>query len=508
MTELPADDLDPRLARLLEELPAQFDPRPGFQGRLETRLVRQLPAISPWWRRPALLPALAASPRAWPVRLAGAMLVLVVLGAAVLVTSPQARAQILRVACYVPGLGIAACNTPGLVALQPATVSANGVTLTVTQLLSSAGQTTLQLEVSGDDAALRKAVSKATVALEDDQGQRYTPTGHLAFRWYSSDLQRGLIYRLDVRFPALDPAVRSVQVQVTAPVPVGTLTAPVTLVPVATAGLPAAQPGSASQTLRGVTVRVVGSYADAQHTDVQLVVQAPSSLGRILGLADCPCFAPVLGSTGPITLLDDQGHLYYQERTGVIQPAAPAPGAAFSEDVLFPALPPGVHSAQLTLPAVVLAQSVGPATVTIPAAGAPRDKPIPLQQRVALGPFAVQVTSAIFEPADCETMNGGTCVPLLRLQVQPGGWQNGRQLLAIQPTLVDGQPVIQGRAIRSYRRDTVGSEEVLDALDIGAALPSQHGPRVSMTIEGTQIAIAGPWQLTIRIAAATPPAGG
>lgn len=508
MTEIPVHDLDPHLARLLEELPAQFDPRPGFQEQLAARLASRLPWVLPWWRRPASLPALATSTHGWPVRLAGALLVLVVLGTAVLATSAQARAQILRVACYVPGLGIAACNTPGLVALQPAVLSANGVTLTVTQLLSSSGQTTLQLELSGDDAALGKAVSKATVTFEDDQGRRYTPTGHLAFRWYSSDLQRGVTYRLDARFPALNPADRSVLVQVTAPAPVGALTVPVTLVPVAAAGLPTAQPGSASQTLRGVTVRVVGSYADVQHTDVQLVVQAPASLGRILGLADCPCFAPMMGSTGPITLLDDQGHLYYQERTGVSQPAAPAPGASFTEDVIFPALPPGVQSAQLTLPAVVLAQTVGPATVTVPAASAPLDEPIPLQQRVALGPFAVQVASAIFEPVDCETMTGGTCVPLLRLQVQPGGWQNGRQLLEIQPTRVDGQPVTQSRHIRSYRRDTVGGDEVLDALDVGAALPSQHGPRVSMTIEGTQIAIAGPWQLPIRIAAVTPPAGG
>ncbi|MDE3076096.1 MAG: hypothetical protein KGJ86_11770, partial [Chloroflexota bacterium] len=136
-------DVDDRLGEILWDLTylgKTVSPSTAFRRHLESAISAQLsgnniparragarhwsfPTFARWWRLPAS--ALAV--------------VTVLLSAAWF--SPQARAQLGWLVCYVPGLGIQACDTTGLVMTVPVSVTRGGQTLTVTDLLSSGGQT-------------------------------------------------------------------------------------------------------------------------------------------------------------------------------------------------------------------------------------------------------------------------------------------------------------------------------------------------------------------------------
>ncbi|HEY3078903.1 MAG TPA: hypothetical protein VGM69_03255 [Chloroflexota bacterium] len=273
----PAAVLDPAAAgaaRDLHALAAASGPRPGFLEALESRLLATpVGAPVPLRRR---IRRLLLAPLA-------ALLVLAVGLAAASAASPVVRAQVERLACFVPGLGIRPCDVPGLIARQPTSVARGGTILTVTHLLSAGGETNVRIEITGLPAPPGGAGRDTRVRLRDPGGREYAArTGtHESGAVREGETGGSTTFSADWTFEALDRSVRAADVLLEAPEPVGSWQVRVPLAPTADTGLTAAGEGGQSVTIGGVTLRVTGVAADAERTALEVVgsAAAPARAG-------------------------------------------------------------------------------------------------------------------------------------------------------------------------------------------------------------------------------------
>lgn len=424
-----------------------------------------------------------------PIRLAGVVvMILLVIGTA-LWASPPARAQLERFACLVPGVGIRGCEAPGLTAVEPVAVSRDGVTLTVTSLLSSDGRTVVRVEIAGVPLAavtndsFNSLVGSAELSLRDTTGKTY-PFGPRNPR------ARGIVpqgpatpgverstftFGMESAFGALDPNVRAVDVQVEAPAPVGVWQVRVPVVPLQEAGLPSARGGGSGVTLHGITMRVDSVAADRQGIAARVVAQTDPAVQIVRNLA-----RERYGRR--LVLRDNQGREYI-ERPPAVDRDAPGQDGVYTDDVLFSSLPADVHTATLTVPFVTVEEVGAVATLRVPLADKRASGRVPFEADLALGQHRFRVTHVEFARD-----NKGE--PRLWLFLDLGDWSGGRKL--VQP----GRMEVNGDD-RVWRGSSECSADVGQCARIAVALPPGAGDEVTITFHNPVVAIQGPWQLDV-----------
>jgi hypothetical protein len=459
---------------------------PAFRRRLEERIVAHAAARA----RPAGRPGRGAG-GAWVRATAAAAVVLVaVAGAAWSV--PAVRAEVARLACFVPGLGIRACGASALVMAGPVSVERDGLTLSVNQLLSAGGETVVQVEVRGlppPAAEPRPAPLRPRFELRDERGRVYaqaTRSGGFVTRRQDPPGGTRWVFQAEPSFGPLDPDVRAVELLLEAADPVGSWRVAVPLVPAPSAGLATAQPVTASATLHGLTVSVAGVVADGERTAFALRAEAgPGQQVRALATEGRGLRGVQLGPELDPTLRDDRGQLYY-ERLSPWQPITGAadPSGAYAEDVLFPPLPADARWAELTVPFVVVEEEVPDAALTVPIAAGQPGTPVPTE--LTRGPYTVRIRGTRVEEQD----------PLERervrrvvLALDPGDWQGGRKLLSPGQALVDGMTAPRTR----WR---TGGDWPSQVTELAVPLP-EHADRITVRFRNIAVAVQGPWRLRV-----------
>lgn len=483
----PSTGVDQPLAELLTDIRqlALTSPiRPGFVEGLEEDLQRHMQVLpeasertdagSPW-RRPHL-------PIPIPLRVAVAALLLIVLGGGITFwLSPDARAQVARLSCFVPGLGIRACEAPGLVMASPTSVSRDGATLTVKSLLSSGDETVVSLEITGLQGPLGEQVFREIhISLQDTAASVIPP----APRPYSisgpagnrSGAPPAPLVIGEETFGPLNPSARAVDVLVSGPEPIGSWQVRVPLQPVARAGLTQAQPGASSVTAQGITVNVVSVARLPDRTVVQLTATAGPPFRFVADLGG-------QGMAAELAIRDDKGREYRQQR--VPGRTSPDAGGTHTEDLTFEPLKPDAHSAELTLPFVKVTQPTAAASFVVPLAGKQLGGAIPLDARLRLGPYELGVTQAqiVHQLGQQDQQNW------LRMTLDLGNWQSGRRLVRPGNVRVNGQGAqMQGQ---------------FDASDIGqwsnisVPLPYPLPDEVMISFDSPEVAVQGPWRLDV-----------
>ncbi|MDE3076674.1 MAG: hypothetical protein KGJ86_14745, partial [Chloroflexota bacterium] len=235
-------------------------PRPEFRSQLERQITDQLTGQrAPVRNGRASRWSMFA--RWWQFAAAAAAFVAVLVSTAWI--SPQARAQVGRIVCYIPGLGIRSCDTTGLVMAAPVSVTKGDQTLTIDDLLSSGGQTLVSLNVTVDPTVydtldkVGQLGPAVKLALTDSTGKQYGQVW--AFNPYGADIRqlptpKSTLVLHEVPFAPLDPSVRAVDIQVTGPAAVGTWVVHVSVEPPASRTVPVGRAGGSSATVQGITI--------------------------------------------------------------------------------------------------------------------------------------------------------------------------------------------------------------------------------------------------------------
>lgn len=378
--------------------------------------------------------------------------------------------------CLVPGFGILPADDPGLVALEPVSVTHEGVTLTITDLVSSGGETTVRVEIRGlpEDQG-RPAL--AMVSTRDTDGKSTPPVGWRAmFGTPGPDGNRA--QRIEAKCAALAPDARTAHLVIDGPPPLQSCSIAVPVVPVAAAGLPMGRPASSLVAHEGITVRAVWIISGAEHTAIQLI-----------GTADPPVrFIRGLGRTHPPErmLRDAQGQEYLEiPSQGHTWPAA---GGVYTDDILFPVLPADAGGAAVVLPFVTVEEEAPEATLHVPLAGATIGDRIPIAATLSLGHYMLHVTGAqLVEPfRPGRNPNGEARPPRLMLEVNLGDWHEGRKLVAPGVMRVNGED-------RGYQSRL----EQTDIPRIWVPLPQRQGKEVAVAFASPKVAVKGPWRLPL-----------
>lgn len=469
-----ADIATVRLVHDLRALAGRIQPRAAFVEELEGRLLSGRPALktlsgagraSSPGRRPVL-------PRRRLLVASAAVVGTLALAGAVW-RSPTAQAQAAYLASYIPGLGIRTSGPGGLVARQPVSVRQGGATMTVENLLSDGTKTTVQVAVTGLSAPpAAMAGAQPRLTLRDVHGRIYVSNG-----WIMQTMGSGrpATFQTETTFPALDPALRSVDVLLQGPAPLGNWQLTVPLVPLPRAGLPAAGPGSAGVTLHGLTVAVASVVADRTQTVVQLTGQAAPPVRFVRGIG---------GMTGTrrLVLQDDRGRTYTEVQSRERDTPYDDHGRYVS-DAAFPPLPPDLRTARLDIPFVTVSET-GEATLQVPIAGKRVGERIPLDATLALGADALQVTDAELVDQRGERR--------LLVHLVAGDWHDGRKLVGPEQVAVDGQGV-------AFQYG--GAGDVNQMTQLSVAVPADGSDPLTITLKSPAVAIAGPWQLSVPVPA-------
>src|SRR2546428_13207026 len=96
-----------------------------------------------------------------------------------------------RLVYFVPSLGLRACGPTALVATGPVAASREGATLTVKNLLSTGGETTVQLEITGLPPTPSIPPQQVRMALRDERGKTYLPSPGVWTMGASGDVAAG-----------------------------------------------------------------------------------------------------------------------------------------------------------------------------------------------------------------------------------------------------------------------------------------------------------------------------
>jgi len=481
----PSTGAAPEMVSLVRDLHAHSAAirlRDGFADELEAALLHDGGAL--------VLSETAASrsgvigQRHWPspvlprrrLLLAPAAALALVAVGATLWNSPAAQAQVARLASFVPGLGIRSYDPRGLVAPQPVSVSTGGATMTVKSLLSSGETTRVQVEVTGLPATpplasllQESSINSIVLTLRDANGKEYPPVPQVGM--LSGGGGPGQSLHMEKLFIGLDPSVRSVDVVLSAPAPVGNWTVRVPVAPLAQSGLPAAVPQNGSVTLHGITVGVASVVADTQRTVIQLTGAGAPPILFVRGLAQPVGFRKLV-------LRDEHGQDYVE---------LPSAGRTvpydaerrYVSDAVFPPLPASVHSAAILVPFVTV-EVPGEAHFSIPVAGKGVGDIVPLDSTVPFAGFTVHVTSAKI----MEQLGGRW----LELHIDLGDWQDGRKLVG------PGQVTVEPKGASYFQSQSNGDVNQITLLRVSYADAAQT---VTITLNGANEAVQGPWRLPV-----------
>ncbi|HEV8637764.1 MAG TPA: hypothetical protein VG370_26385 [Chloroflexota bacterium] len=462
------DPATARAARDLHALAAASGPRPGFLDALERRLLDTPVAPPVPLRRHRNVRRLLLAPLA-------AALVLAVGLAAASWASPVVWARVERLACFVPGLGIRACDAPGLIARQPTSVGRGATTLTVTHLLSGGGETSVKLEITGLPASPGDAARGTRVRLRDPAGREYAAWRGMqsggAYR--PSESTGPTTFHADWTFEPLDRTVRAVDVLLEAPEPVGSWQVRVPLVPTADTGLTAAGEGGPPVTIGGVTLRVSSVAADAERTALEVVGSAAPPARFVRGIGG-------IRFQRRVVLRDDRGREQAEVRSqGRTWSDV---GGVYTDDMLFPPLPADARAAELVVPFVVVEEETANAELVVPIAGRAVGERIPLDGEVPLGPYRLRATAAVLLDQQNERW--------VAIDVAPSAPVGGRRLLAPAGLFAGGD----GRMNRSTNDEGLVTR-------VAAPLGHDPGPEVRLVMRGATVAVDGPWRLPVRLPA-------
>jgi hypothetical protein len=472
-------------------------PRVEFVAALEQQLIEQ--AASARAGRPdgngavgITLPGIRPAPRRLRTRpLQAAVLVLALMGtAAGLAAFPAVLAQVGRVACFVPNLGIQSCEAPGLVAVGPVSLSHDDATLTVKQVLSSNGETLVRLEIAGLPLApdLRRiALDEVALALRDEQGREYS--AHRRFQYGAPTHINAVTgepmpgsaqtFRAEWTFAGLDPSVRTVMLAVRGPAPIGEWAVDVAVVPAREAGLTFAAAGSSSASHHGITVSVESVTTDTERTAIRLTARADPPWRRVVNVGGQPSLLNA-AYHGP-TLRDERGREYERRYTppGELRHGYD-PSGVYTEDRLFAPLAPAVRWAELSVPFVTVGEETPEArlAVSLTEIGVRYD---PLPVSLALGAYTAEVTAISIE------QHRGRRT--LMLDFRLGDWQQGRKLAGVGVTL-EGLPL---EGMIGY----LAGDDVGQLARIGLVLPEDASGDLQLVFKDVAVAVAGPWRLEV-----------
>jgi hypothetical protein len=476
---------EPEAGNLIRELhaySAAIRMRDAFADELQATLLREGGAVA--------LPEAAASrsgvigPRHWPspviprrrLLLVPAAAVALVAVGATLWKSPAAQAQVARLASFIPGLGIRSYDPHGLVAPLPVSVSTGGATMTVKSLLSNGETTRVQVEVTGLPATpplnsllQESSINSIVLTLRDANGKAYPPAPQVSM--LSGGGGPGQSLRMEKVFVGLDPSMRTVDVVLTAPAPVGNWTVRLPVAPLAQSGLSAAVQQSGSVTLHGIRVQVASVAADAQRTVIQLTGAGAPPIRFVRALGQ-PAGARKL------VLRDDHGQDYVElPSAGRTDPYDAQ--RRYVSDAVFPPLPASVRSADIVVPFVTV-EVPAVAHFSIPVAGKGVGDILPVDITVPFAGFAVHVTSATI----VEQLGGRW----LALHVNLGGWQGGRKLVG------PGQATVEPKGASYFQSQSDGDVNQTTLLRVSYADTAQT---VTVTLNGANVAVQGPWQVPV-----------
>lgn len=458
----PEPDVQERVwRRVLAEAAQSANTRPSYRPRHAPRLG--IPAVFRHWLS------------------AAAIVTLLVLGGG-LWASPGARAGAARLACLIPGLGIRDCAAPGLVASGPVATTRGAMTLTVTHLLSTGGQTTVRLEITGlTFEGEPPGMNAVRVSARDERGKAYARADTLGAGAIRSGGAVGSLDGTGMRFvreetlAPLDSDVRAVELLVDGPVPIGSWRVRVPLLPVGEAPLRAATPGAGGVAREGITLRVAAVAAGGDGLAVQLTAQLDPTVGAVREIG---------GPRGlrRLVLRDDRGREYAERPQTTAQAPADAPGVT-AADTLF-ALPPlDAGAASLTVPFVTVEEAGGAATLRVPLAGYRTGDRIPLAAEIAIGQYRFRVVEATL----AEDNKGE---PRLWLTLDLGDWAGGRKL-------VSPGRVAVGDDEGAWRGASACGGDVGQCARLAVALPRRAGDEVTITFRNPIVAIQGPWELDV-----------
>lgn len=445
-------------------------------------------AMAAWWqgRRPSgppLAPLLAA------LALVGVL--------ATVAAMPAVRAQLGRLVCYVPGVGVRSCEAPGLVAPGPVSVSRDSKTLTIHSLYSAEGQTHVRLEITGfpdleltgDPAIDRQrlqaddgnagVLQETRIGLRDEEGREYSHLpipvpmgfgGPTAIPVGATRVPQP--FTAEAVFEPLRPEVRAAEIVIEAPEPIGSWSVRVPVVPAGRDGLPAARAGGAGVTLHGITVDVAGATAE----NGQFAV-------RVRGRSAAP-WGPVqaLGGERPgrrLILRDERGR-QYEERRSPPRAVQPDPGV-FVDDLVFPPLAPDAGAVELLLPFVTVQESVGEARLTVPIGEARVGDRIPLETELRLGRYPVRVTGA-----EVVEQHGQR---KLALMLDLGDWHEGRKLVRPARIVVPNG----GRGFEGQ----FSSAGTAQWTRLQIPLIDDPPEEITVVFRDAHVAVEGPWRLPL-----------
>ena len=415
-----------------------------------------------------------------PARIAAVILLVLGLGIGTWVT-PPVQAKLTAVACVIPGLGIRACDSPGLIAPESVTAERGGTIVTVTTVLSAGGETTVRLTITGIPGIPNDR--QTVIFLEDDRGRTYLllRAAHGSSSSVNAPTQT---YSGEWTFAPLAPNVRTVHIRIDSPLPVGEWSVPVLVVPVAQAQLTSAQASTASMTVQGITVQVTHVAATADRTVFAIHAQAQTPTHIIHSLDDPIHFNRTL------ILRDDRGTVYRELSTQ--GKTWPNQGGGYTDGAQFPVLLPGAHTVTLVIPYVEVAET-GEATVKIPVAGL--QPPTPgvadsgdrhaLNIPVTIGAYRFRLTGV-----SIASMGGEQS---LAFDVDLGDWQGSRKL--VEP----GTPHLTSTQPMGYSASDAEVNGFRQVTQVRIPLPPTLGDTVDVQFTQPVVAVQGPWQLTVPV---------
>jgi hypothetical protein len=487
--DAPRDAATAPVARDLRDLAATLDPAAAFVRDLEGRLRAQADARPrPGDERPSRAAQALSGPRgrartrAVALRCAVlAALALLVLGGG-LWASPGARASAGRLACLLPGLGIGGCAPTTIVAAHPVAVARDGVTLTVTRLVSDEGGTRVRVEISGlPMPPSADLVGGVRLGLTDDAGRAPTRArgsfgqGIVSLGAPPVALTTTFDYALEATFAALEPGTRAVDIAVDGGAPIGTWRVRVPVVPADEAALAPAREGAVGVTLHGITVRAASVAVDPLGLGVQLTARADPAVGVVRGVRPD-------ASRGALVLQDDRGR-QSPERQPDLGQRPPDASGVLTAGALFPPLAADAHAATLIVPLVLVQETGGAATLAIPVAGHRAGDRLPVDGVVLIGPYPMRVTDVTLAQD-----NKGNWRLWFTLDL--GDWSPaGRKLVGPGVASVDGGAPVGCGA-------TLGGDVAQETRRC-VELPGGPDRDVTVTFSQPVVAVRGPWALEV-----------
>ncbi len=496
----------PRIEGSLTTLFSAATPDAAFVANLERQLLAQgtIPidqhaaGASPlrrWWARWAQ----PSGQRRWATIALGLLLAVAV--ALVIVGPQRVWAEVQRLLGYVPGIGFVDLEETRVLTV-PAEVTRDSVTLRVEQVLAQPDGTTVVIRTEGLPLEDQLWPNGATVDDDFDPGLRLPDTRQLPLKGCTLRLETstlefpplpGDVYRVTLELPRLplvpaDAAPEAWEVPLTLRPATGELVTELFPQPYA--------PSDASDTHKGIALRVLAVAHSPGETAVRLQVQWP----------DPDWLFPHTGPHQLPTLHDDLGHVY-QRRIGPgsgsssqtvivgVQPdgeATPSPTPTIpTHERTLSFAPVSLSARRLTLVVDEMSFDVQAEAGFIVDLG---DDPQvgdhwPLDIALDVAGFPVHISGARLIEEQMRLQDGPVQRTLLQFDVDPVPEQAGR---ALQGVYLDSEAAAFESGSGGYNFRT---RIVRTSLELREGQPIPTGP-IQVRVWSANLFIRGPWHIT------------